>query len=269
MKTLPNLAIFCFTLLLALFASACGPEPTPFPVDNPPTATPEPPPATPEPIRYALAPNTTARIPDRVQIDRSAQIEQLTEPFTGDFATSGFDIIVSYGDIPGWTRIDPPQTIALVIHGIAPEIASIIRRAIDPQSVVNALELPGAAALPTTLTPFNDLRVELANAGRPDGLTLRLIHTYVPGIETIVDQLAAANITVIVNTATHSNAQIALESNEAQVGVITWTTPDTRQLWEEIEAAEITNLYTVPLSYLAAPGLTITYTPGGWPLASR
>lgn len=252
-----------------LFLAACGPEPTPFPVDNPPTMTPEPPPATPEPVRYGLAPNTLDRIADRTQINRSAQVTQLTEPADFDAEAAQFDIIVSYGDVPGWVRVEPVQTVAMIVSGQPVEIASIIQRAVDPQSIVNALEMPGAAALPTTLTPFDVLRVELANAGRPDGVTLRLVHTFAPGIEAIVQQLQSANISVIVSAAAYSDAQIALEAGDADIGIIMWTSPDSRALWTDASDTGMIDLYTLPISYLASPELTITYTPGGWPLASR
>ena len=257
-------------IMVCLFVLAgCGPEPTPFPVDNPPTTTPEPPPATPEPIQYALAPNTIDRIADRAQISRSALVTQLNEPFDPTTVDPQFDIVVSYGEMPGWIRVEPVQTTALIVRGQPVQIQSIIERAIDPQSVVNVLEIPGAAALPTDLTPFDILRVELANAGRPDGITLRLIHTFVPGVGQIVQQLEAANIRVIVSAATQSDAQIALQTGNADIGIVTWTSSDARTLWTDSGVIDMVDLYTLPVSFLASDELTITYTPGGWPLASR
>lgn len=249
---------------------ACGPEPTPFPVDAPPTATPEPPPATPEPIRYALATPMPMFVEALRDLSPGAQVEQVTLPLEpGDLGTR-YDLVIRYGEIDGWTLAQPMQTVALVIGSIDPAFAAVIQQTLDPQTIVNGLSMPGAVALPANLLPLDDLRVTLANAGYPDGVTLRLVHSDLPGIDILVAQLAAVNVDVLLETLPASMLMDALDSDTADLAIMTWTTSAQRDLWGQAFGEDrVIDLYTLPISYLVAPGLDVMVTPGGWPLATR
>jgi hypothetical protein len=69
-----------------------------------------------------------------------------------------------------------------------------------------------------------------------------------------------------------TNQQIlaALSTGQVQLALISWLTPEERNTWTgQFGMENVIDLYVLPISYLALPGLTITQTPSGWPLASH
>lgn len=276
----PVIGLLCLIILLA----ACGPEATPFPVDlpTPDTAmsaslgTPEAAPgvnAAPGVIRYALAANIAGLVDDLSLIEQTARVETLAAPVNPDDLGSRYDIIAAYGDLPGGQRSPIEHHVALVLNpALSPtndaDIAGILRRAINPQAILPAMTIPGAMPELLESDSPTTLRVELANAGWPDGFDLNLVYDDAPGVEAVIAALQSISIVVYARQA--DDALAAFETNQANLALITWSTPEERATWEKREGdANVIPLYTLPISYLAVEGLTITFTPSGWPVAHR
>ena len=61
-----------------------------------------------------------------------------------------------------------------------------------------------------------------------------------------------------------------LSSGQIHLALVAWTASEQRETWvTRLSSANVIDLYTIPISYLALPELTITFTQGGWPLATR
>jgi len=265
-----RLVIFWF----ALISAACGPEPTPFPVDVLPEVT-----ETPavridtSTIRYALAVNTVDAVPDLELIQETAQTKYLTEPIQPDDLGSRYDIVAAYGDFPESARAPVSPTIALILQPTSPpldnpEILDVLRRGIDTNQLI--ADLRGAVAQPVETQTRAILRADLANAGWPDGFSLILGSAYAPGAAKISEQFGRLHINLQTIVMTAAQLQTALKTGDVQLGLFVWTTAEERQQWEaEFGEANIVDLFTVPISYHAAADLNITFTPGGWPLVAR
>jgi hypothetical protein len=264
-------------ILIALFAlAACEAEPTPFPVELPVTPTEFVPATEIPPVHYALAANTLGHIAesDLDLIDRVSTIEQLVEVVNPDDLGIRYDIVVTYGDLAGWTRSAiTPQAILVIdpaVDTLVPQLSQIIRQAVDPQATLNALAIPGAVTTgESTAQPPEAIRTQLANLGRPDGLHLTIGHTPVPGTDFIIQQLTSANIDVHPLALTADQIRAAFSEGRIQLALLTWTTPEQHQQWRDLFGAQNAfDLYDLPISYRALPDLVISFTPGGWPLAS-
>lgn len=264
--------------------AGCGPQPTPFPVDIPaeetqPPAPTEAAPVAVEPslppgiIRYALAANTAGLVADLPLIEASTQVEQLADPPHPDDLGRRYDILAAFGDLPGGQRSPILQHVALLINPAAvqqEELAAVLRHSLDPADVLAALAAPGTAAEPLAIPSVTARRVELANAGWPDGINLNLAYTFAPGAAQAAAALQAARIGTQPAQMTAEALNSALETGQIHLALIVWTTPDERAAWaERAGAANLVDLYTVPIGYQAAPGLNITFTPSGWPIANR
>ncbi|NWG16342.1 MAG: hypothetical protein HXY41_06870 [Chloroflexi bacterium] len=266
--------------------AGCGPEPTPFPVDIPAEETRPPEVAEPAPaasvlpspaalafIRYALAANTGGLVADLPLIETSAPVEYLTTPPLPDDLGRRYDILAAFGDLPGGARSPVLQHVALFINPAAvqqEELAAILRHSLDPADAAAALAIPGLEAEPLAIPSATQRRVELANAGWPDGLDLTLAYTFAPGAAQAAALLCAAGIRVNVTQKTPETLNSALETGQVHLALIVWTTPDERAAWAaRAGAANLVDLYAVPIGYQAVPGLNITFTPSGWPIANR
>ncbi|MEO8395908.1 MAG: hypothetical protein ABI700_23130, partial [Chloroflexota bacterium] len=143
--------------------------------------------------------------------------------------------------------------INLVINTTLPPLdnaalAEIVRRALDPAKIVSALAIPGAQPVAATPVDPLTLRTELANAGYPDGFDLTVSAQIAPGAAAIVQVLAAVGIETRVVT------------NPSEVVHLILTTA---------QAADALPLFTVPLSYRAIDGLSISFTSSGFPIAQK
>ncbi len=270
MKVSPVLSIIAVVFCLCVVS--CTPDATPFPVDIPTVNNNTPPPGSQSTLRYALAANTEGSISDLALIQAAAQVEQLTEPINTDDLGSRYDLVVAYGDIPDGTRSPTVPHIALVINPlIAPldntVLRNIVRRSLNPQAIVAALELPGAEAATLESSPSSILRAELANAGWPDGLSLILAYAYTPGVVNVTEQLQLTGIRAQLLALTESELVSAFEEDRIQAALISWKTPEEREDWvSRFGSDNVLDLYSVPISYLAVSGLEVEFTPGGWPI---
>jgi hypothetical protein len=257
-------------LLVTTVLTACQPKPTPFPVDIPPTPTLTPVPGAPNPIRYALAANTAGLVADMNLIAASGSIEQLTaDPNPADIGAR-FDVIAAYGKWPDAAESPVLPRVALVIHSTLapfddPAVVDVVRRALNPSTIVSSLEIPGAEAAPIATAAPIELRTALANAGWPDGFDVIITYTPIAGLTQITEQFAAIGI----------NSQFVPLANSkwerVHLAIITWATPEERAEWATRAGADsnVIDLFSLPISYWAAREFSITFTPGGWPLATR
>lgn len=274
-KTLRDLCVsgvlFLFLCLLAAsLLSACQPKPTPFPVDIPPTPTLTPVPGAPNLIRYALAANTAGLVSDLDIISETSSIEQLTEdPNPADIGTR-FDVIAAYGKWAGAMESPVLPRVALVINPTLPPfdnpaIIDVVRRALNPTEIVAAVEIPGVEANSIATAAAIDLRTALANAGWPDGFDVVVAYSPIPGLTQITEQFAAIGINGQFVPLADSNWE------RTHLAIITWTTQEEHAEWVEHAGNEsnVVDLFSLPISYWAAPEFSITFTSGGWPLAAR
>jgi hypothetical protein len=114
------------------------------------------------------------------------------------------------------------------------------------------------------------LRQELANTGWPDGFELTIGNIYAPGALLVAGQLNRVGITSQVLPLEEARIDAFLETAQLHLVLVSWPTPKIRDQWAaRVGEENVLDLYSIPISYLAAPDLTITFTPNGWPLPSR
>jgi hypothetical protein len=148
-----------------------------------------------------------------------------------------------------------------------PSLLNLLRHSLNPQSIVDSLAIAGAVSDTVEFSPPMAIRTELANAGWPDGLILSMAYAAAPGAAQIAEQLVSVGINAHLSAMTNGDLNTAFNDGIIQAAFITWETPNERQEWvSRFGDANVIDLYTVPISYLAVSGLTITFTPGGWPI---
>jgi hypothetical protein len=245
-------------LVLVMLVSACDPEATPLPVNLPtlPPATTTAPAPEEQELRYALAPGLAAFLSaeDERLISASAAILPLDAPPTAADLGLPYDILVAFSEFEDSTEAPARLQVNLLVNTTLaplddPDIAVIIRQAVDPQAIATVLGIPpeqaGAAPAPSAQA----LRTNLANAGYPDGFDLTLAADFPAGAETIVQHLARVNIDVRLVPAGET-AQLTLTSM-----------PTASQNFDES-----IDLLHISIYYRAVPGLDVTFTPAGFPI---
>lgn len=257
--------------VLALLA-ACEPDATPLPAYVPPTVTTLPATATPGPLRYALAAETRGSVVDLALLEASAEVTLLEPDEPTDLGN--YALMAGYGDRPGWARSPVTPRVSLAIGGKRapldePAMAGLIVSAIDAQALVSASGIGGSEAL-SAPAERGAQRAALANAGWPDGFDVALGDAGLPGTEALIGQLAALGLNVS-RVALPPDALIAaLTDGRVNLALVAWTDERQRQAMAEAVGAErVIDLYTLPITFQAVDGLRLTFTPGGWPLASR
>ena len=265
-------------LLLIVLLAACEPEPTPFPVDVPVTPTPTPEPTPILPVRYALAPNTQGLIADYDSIQASAEIEQLFDGVAPNELGTRFDIVATYGEFSGWSQSEANPHAMLIINPEAEpldaQFAYLISLGFDPAVIVDAMDVPGVIAADV---PENDseiapsqIRSDMANLGRPDGFRLGMGTAHIPGAQQVADHLKTINVEARLTQGSNEQLRDDLTAGRIHLALVSWTNEQERAAWRDLFGVEYAlDLYMVPISYLATPELSVTFTDGGWPIASR
>lgn len=248
-------------LVLLLLVSACEPEATPLPVILPtlPAATATPSAPDEQALRYALAPGVVPFLSadDQRLITSSATIIPLDAPPSTDDLGSVYDILVAFNEFPESTEAPAPLQVDLRVNTTLaplddPDIALIIRQAVDPQAIAAALGIPPEQASAAPAPSAQALRTNLANAGYPDGFDLTLAADFTAGTETIVQNLSALNFEVRLVPAGET-AHLTLTS-----------LPAISQ-----EGSDSFDLLDIPLYYRAISGLNVSFTPAGFPVITR
>ncbi len=231
--------------------------------------------AAPDGIRYALDANTAGAVADFDQLSDAATVETLAEAINPADLGTRFDLAAAYGDLPGGIRSPVTPYIALVVNANRPPLdnplfADALRQALDPSAIITALNLAGASVDFSGTGDRAAVRSALANAGWPDGVAVRLGHSAVPGAQVIAEQLRAFGIRAEVTAVGASALLESLNDGSIQIALIAWTSADERQSWvNAVGETNVIDLFSVPISYIATEGLSITFTPGGWPLAEQ
>lgn len=258
---------FVIIWLAALAAAACEPEATPLPVDIVPTTSPATIAAAPQTMRYGIDDAALLVIPpdDYALLADTAEIEIIPSPFDPATLAAEYDLVIGLGDLPESQRAPFSVTISLALNTALsplddPELAAVVRSAIQTDAFTAALELPGAEALPHESQSRQALRTTLANLGLPDGFDLSLASTGAPGAAAAAAQLAAVGIETQVSEFAPGEAP-----DLSRYHLILTTHNET--LPAAFDASALVALAAVPVSYREAEGLTIEFTPGGLPLA--
>jgi hypothetical protein len=246
-----------YVLILLLLLAGCETKATPLPVSLP---TPSPTPGPPPPVRYGVA------VPDLltgvIPLDSPPNIETIAGPVNTDDLGQRFDIIIAPGIWPDAERTPIEIHTALVINTLLPPLDNpalppVIGQLARPQSL-SELDIPGISFIPAASDLFA-LRGQLANAGWPDGFDLTAALPDLPGRAQITGALAVAGI------------QLRLEPvfswERTHLALIQWAGDTPPVQWAQVEQVELVRLYSIPVSYWAVPGLEITFTPAGWPVA--
>lgn len=268
---------FLYIVFIGLLFAACQPVATPFPADgnitNPasPNA-PADPIATQGAIRYGLAAKKDELGADFDLIAAGALVEELaTAPDPNDLGAR-FDIIAGFGVWPGAERSPRSLRVTLALNAALPPvddpaIQAVLRRALDPAALLAASGIANAETAPVDYAPPDELRATLANAGWPDGFEIILAYDPAPGLQAIVEQLRAAGI----ESRTRPRGDATFENASIHVAVVSWRTPEERALWVERSGSEdlVIDLFALSISYWASPGLELTFSPNGWPIAAR
>lgn len=274
MHALERQPLVYILILFMLAHSGCTPEATPYPVDAPENGNRNLSAGSTATIRYALATNADGFVSDLALIQASAQVEQLTEPLNPDDIGNQYDLAAAYGDILGGTRSPIVPQATLILHSSAPPLDNpalleIVRRSLNTQAIAEAMAIDGITAHNREFDVPARLRTELANAGWPDGLSLRLAYTAVPGAVQVATVLQRAGINAHIVSMNEDDLRIAFDNETIQAALVAWVTREERDSWvDSFGQANVLDLYSIPISYIAAEGLFITFTPGGWPLPS-
>lgn len=260
--------------VIAGILAACEPQATPFPVEMPPTSAPSPTPGALLPLRYALDANMAGFVPD-LPLIAGAQIEQLAERLSPQAVGTQYDVGVAYGEWAGLTRAAIIPHVALLINPSAPPLdqsalVEIVRQSINTDALAAALNIPGVIASPHTTAPIPTLRTQLANLGYLDGIVLYLAYAYLPGVSQIAGQLDSVNIRSEIRALTDAEIVTGFAQNWLHLALVRWSDAQQRAAWAALVGeTQIIDLYILPISYQALPDLTITLSPGGFPIANR
>jgi hypothetical protein len=256
--------------IAALALAACEPEATPLPVDIVPATSPIATQGAAQTLRYAIDSNLFLIIPpdDVNAIAVTGEIEPISPPFLDTDLGNRYDILIALGDLPDGTRAPTPITVSLALNtSLSPlddnALAEIVRRSLDTEALAAALGIPSAEALPHTHETPQTLRTSLANAGLPDGFDLNVASLYAPGTEAVGEQLAVIGIETRIR-------QIASdEASDLSPYHLILFSSGARVLFADMNSENSIDLFTVPISYRAAPDLTIEFTDSGLPLVRR
>lgn len=282
----------CFGLICLLICLAgCGPAATPFPVDfagdaesaalGTPAFLPteavnaESNGTTASTIRYGLAPNLKAVQLDFALLGNALQISQLNEDAQLAQIGSAYDIVVAYGDLPNGQRSPVSHHIALVINPAASQFSdsaalAIVRTILNTTELSAQLTTAGVEFAGLAGSPADRVRVELANAGTPDGIKTVIGVLGLPGEDLMLRQLSAAGISTRALWLAPDQIAFAIEESILHLAIVQWKTPEERAAWvARVGEANVIDVFTLPISYVAVPDLVVTFNEDGWPVPSR
>lgn len=227
---------------------ACEPEATPLPVNLPTRAVTTNTPAAPQTPRYAVAQDVLPYLTDedRRLISASAEIVPYEE--TGDYA-----LVISLTPLPDGAQAPDPLHLSLIVNTAlpplgAPQIEQIIRMAVDPQQMAQALGIPHEQAGAAPTLTQQAIRSDLANAGYPDGFDLTL----------------AAEIPLIAGNLAAQLAAVGIQARIIPAGE-----PAHLTLTSGTLSPQAIPLLNLPIYFRAQEGLTVTFAPSGFPLVRR
>jgi hypothetical protein len=268
--------IYKFTLIVSLvILASCAAQPTPIAVVDAATLVPnvnttditQPP-----PLHYGIADHTFPYVHDIEQIQAVALVEAM--PPNPDLSL--YDVAVAYGVYDGWQQAPVSHHVSLILNPQLapldnPEIQNLVRQTLNPQAIIDSTGISGLIATPVETLPSAQIRSTLANLGYPDGFRLTMAVESLPGVETVVQQLNNANLEIVqIEMASATEAETILAENRAHLLLLHWKTDEERAAWvERVGENQVLDLYTLPISYVAAEGVVVSFTENGWAIGSR
>lgn len=262
------------SLIGLIVFSACQPEATPVANLAPPTATPDIVETIAPPVHYVLGTHIQNMDSIRDEIAESALLIPASGLTEESLLGTDYDIIADYGIVEGWEQSPVIPTVSLIINpNLAPlnddTIANVIRSGIDGVRIVNQTNISGTLPLAISTIRLTSLKTEFANMGYPDGFELQMSIAEIPNSDAIVNELHDLNIDLQLTQDTIENTVIQLTNNRLHLAVIKWHDVSEKALWTSaVGEMNVIDLYQLPISYLASPTLTITFTDNGFPIAS-
>ncbi|MEQ8672673.1 MAG: hypothetical protein RLP44_26090 [Aggregatilineales bacterium] len=254
-------------LLSLLLLSACEQEATPFPIELPATETPALAENSLPPLRYGVSVNATNIIP---ALGSNSELVIISEAIDPNQLGSSFDLLLTFGQVDGWTQ-GTPITVSLILLPLQPpELNIIVSDSISAQEIIDSLAVFGGTSLYNPARVKTELRDELANMGRPDGFSLSIGYINVPGAEFISSQFSAVNIDTRAEPLSLQDIRNGLQNNMLQIGVVVWSSEDERNSWmTEFPDATLLDLYSLPISYLVVPEYTVEFGTLNFPIITR
>lgn len=274
--------LFIVALMLALgLLAACEPEATPIPafIDATPDGTIGLPlpgtltvtPAQPQ-VRYGLMVDSLDQIPELDQLEAVGTVTRIDRVMMQGELSASYDIAAAYGDRPGWQLSPVRPGVSLIVNATIPPLdqpaaLDAVRASLDAQAITGALNLPGALPLSASQPILADLRRGLANAGWPDGFDLRTAYMPIPGIDYVAASWRVLGILTEPHPLDDAAIEAGLREGQLNAAVITWANGEERARWEAVFGPDaLIDLYAIPISYWSRDGLSLTFTPGGWPI---
>jgi hypothetical protein len=266
--------LWVICILTLVFISACQPEATPVANVMPPTATTDIIETLAPPIHYVLGANIQNMDSIRDEIAQSALLIPASGLTEESLLGTDYDIIADYGLIDGWQQSPVVPTVSLIINpNLAPlndePIANIIRNGVDGVRIVNRTNISGTLPLAISTIRLTSLKTEFANMGYPDGFELQIGVAEIPHHDAIVNELNGLNLELQITQRTLENIATQLTNNRLHFALIKWNNVSEKAIWTSaVGEMNVIDLYQLPISYLASPELTITFTDNGFPIAS-
>lgn len=226
-------------------------------------------------LRYGIPMSMQGTLPDIDQLEATGEIVLLDDISQPDILGNQADVVITYGAIDGWQQAPNTLEIALVINSNSapftdPAIASIVRHSLNPGAIAQQLQIADLAIEAIETGEALQLRTDLANAGYPDGFELDLGYVPLPGLDEIINQLAAINIDVRARQSTDNELQADFSSGDVQLGLILIHSSEQRQEWIEIIGeVSVIDLYSLPISYQVVPDLELSFTEYGIPYVAE
>lgn len=214
---------------------------------------------------YALSPEAASAFAKRDQLLAGFDVV-IVDPQQDDGST--YDIVVALGTVEGMTPSPIPLTVKLSLKSTLqplddPQVADLVQQIFQPGVIAAELGLATGAAPAQTIEPAT-IRVQLANAGYPDGLNLNLISTLAPRSERLPDLLHPYGIDLHLTVMNDEDAERNYTS-EVFNGAVTGS----GSTWIEQPDSHLIDLYSIPVSYRAAGAISLSFTPQGFPIPAN
>lgn len=239
----------------------CEQTATPLPVALQITDTPVPTSEVPR-LRFAYSVDALAAFAGRDTLAEEADL-LIYDPQV-DIQTP-YDVVVILGTSENSTLAPQPISVRLILDTTQPplddpEVERLVRLAFDPTRLAGAFGYLSAAPVSEndeTVDPAR-VRTELANMGYPDGLPVTVLSECVPGSEALLELLRPFAINVRLITENGST----FPSSDADAAIV-----GSNPAWlSQMDAADVIDLYTVPISYRAGDGIALSFDAQGFPV---
>lgn len=253
-------------LAVALVVLAgCEQTATPLPVALQITDTPAPTSEVPR-LRFAYSIDALAMFAGRDTLAAHAELS-IYDPSV-DFQTP-YDLVVVLGKQENLTLAPERITIRLILDTTQPplddpEVERLVRSAFDPIRLAEAFAYLSAAPVNEGAEIVDPARVrtELANAGYPDGLPITVLVDHLPRSEVLTDILRPFGINIRLISGDDTGSDVQFPSGDANA-FLTGSNPT----WlSQVDAENVINLYSVPISYRAADRIALTFDAQGFPV---